>query len=120
MVVAAGTAQGETQENLGGRVDQVVELIVAVLFRVGRFVIPWSEPVVAGGNQILGRLIAFGQLIAGDLLEDKAFKWFVGIEGPDHVIAIAPCERFGGVALISVGLGVADEVEPVSQLTFAL
>ena len=54
VVVAAGAAEGQAQEDLGGRVDQVVELVVAVLFRVGRLVVPGAEPVVAGGDQGLG------------------------------------------------------------------
>ena len=64
--------------------------------------------------------LAFGQLIAGELLEDEPIEGLVGIEGADHVIAIPPGERLGGVALVAVGLGVPDQVEPVPRPALAV
>ena len=42
------------------------------------------------------------------------------LKAPDHVIAIPPGKRFGGVALVAVGLGVPYQVEPVPRPAFAV
>ena len=47
-------------------------------------------------------------------------KRLVGVEGADDVIAIAPDERLGGVALVAVAVRIADHVEPVSRPAFAI
>ena len=43
----------------------------------------------------------------------KLVVGLVVVEAADDVVAIAPGERLGAVALVAVGLGVADQVEPV-------
>ena len=70
--------------------------------------------------RVLGRAIAFRQLVAGELLEQEPIERLVGVESADHVIAIPPGERFGGVALVAVGLGIPDQVEPVPRPAFAV
>ncbi len=54
-----------------------------------------------------------GKLVAGELLADEAVVRLVVVERADDVVAVAPGARLGVVALVAVGLGEADEVEPV-------
>ena len=51
VIVAAGAVDRQPQEGLAGGGHDVVKPVVAELFPVGRFVIPHTEPVVAGGDQ---------------------------------------------------------------------
>lgn len=44
---------------------------------------------------------------------EESIVGLVLIEGPDHVIAIATGVGLGRIALVTVGLGVANQVEPV-------
>ena len=54
-----------------------------------------------------------GQLVAGELLADEAVVGLVVVERADDVVAVAPGVGLGVVALVAVGLGEPDEVEPV-------
>jgi len=54
------------------------------------------------------------------VLGEELVVWHIGVEGPHHVIAIAP--RIGDlvVELVPLRLGVADEIEPVPPPTLAV
>ena len=60
------------------------------------------------------------QLVAGQLLLDEAVVRLVLVEGVDDVIAVAPGERLFAVALVAVGLGVADHVQPEARPALAV
>ena len=111
MIVAAGAVDGQPEERLTGGGDEIVEPVVARLEPVGRLVVPEPEPVVAGGDKIVGGRI--GDLVAGELLEREAIERRVIIEGPDDVIAVAPGMGLVAVALEGVRLGIAHQIEPV-------
>ena len=51
--------------------------------------------------------------VAADVLDDELVVRQVDVEGADHVVAIAECVGDVVVELVSGGLGVADQVEPV-------
>src|SRR5437762_862569 len=53
------------------------------------------------------------EFIARDLLADKSIIRLVGIEGVDHVIAIAPDIRTGLIFLKAFALGVTSQVQPM-------
>ena len=53
------------------------------------------------------------QLVARQLLQDESVVGLVLAEGADDVVAVPPHQRLGTVPLVAVGLGVADQVEPV-------
>jgi hypothetical protein len=100
--------------------DHVVELVGAVLGRFERidFVVPGAEGVKAGGDERFVRGV--GQFIAGELLGDEAVVGFVGVQGGDDVVAIAPDAGLGAVALVAARVGVADQVEPVAGPALAI
>src|SRR5690606_1359146 len=50
---------------------------------------------------------------AGELFQQKAIERLVVVEGVDDPIAILPRERLDRVALVTVGFGKTDQVEPV-------
>ena len=57
--------------------------------------------------------VAFGQQVAGDLLDGELVERHVAVEGVDHPVAPAP-HRALAVALVAVGVGVAGGVEPAA------
>ena len=111
VIVAASAVDGQPEERLAGRGDEIVEPVVTRLEPVGRLVVPEAEAVVAGGDKIVGGRI--GDLVAGKLLEREPIKRRVGVEGPDDIVAVAPSMRLVAVALEGVGLGIAHQIEPV-------
>ena len=54
VVVAAGAVDRQAEERLPGGGDEVIEPVVPRLHAVGRLVVPEPEPVVAGGDQVVG------------------------------------------------------------------
>ena len=111
MVVAAGAVDRDAQEDLPRRRDDAVENVVAGQGLVGGFVVPDPQPVEARGDQRLGRVAV--DLVAGKLFVQEPVVGLVAVERIDHVVAIPPGERLGRVALVAVGLGVANQVQPV-------
>ena len=111
MVVAAGTVDGQAEKCLTGGGHNVIKLVVAVLQPVGRLVIPKPQPVIAGCNQAVGGRL--GQFITGKLLNHELVIGLVVVEGPDHIVAIPPGVRLVAVPLKAVGVGIANQIEPV-------
>src|SRR6185436_16963869 len=70
VVVAAGAAVGQAQENRTDGVSNVVEDLLAAENGVGQVAFVRPGAVEAGGN--LGGRVARIQLVAGDLLPDEA------------------------------------------------
>ena len=60
------------------------------------------------------------EFVAGELFGEKLVVGLVVVEGGDDVVAVAPGVRAVGVLTVSVGLGVADEVEPVAAPALAV
>ncbi len=50
VIMAAGTSQRDSQESGRGRSDHVVKLIVAVDHRLGRLIVPGTQPHKCGGD----------------------------------------------------------------------
>ena len=111
MVVTAGATQGQSQEDLGCGADDIVQLIESVGFRIGGFIVPGSQAEIPGGDHGLGRGVL--QLVSGQLLQHKAVKGLVPVEGPDHVVPVFPDVGLGAIPLVTVAFGVADQVQPV-------
>jgi hypothetical protein len=110
VLVAAGAADGQAEKCGGDGADVVVEIVVVGGFFIVGLVVPDAKAIEAGGDEgIVGDIFDF---IAGQLLADKLVVGFVLIECAYDVIAIAPGVGFFAVALVAVGLGVADDVEP--------
>ena len=58
--------------------------------------------------------------IAGDLLADETVEGHVVVDRPDHPIAVAPGVGLLVVALVAVGLGIPDDIEPVPRLSLTV
>ena len=116
--MAAGTIERHAEHRLANGGDDVVETIVAGLLGIDRFIIPDAQAIEARCDQRVG--IAGEKLIACQLFAQEAVERLILIEGTDDVIAIAPDVRLRVVALVAVGLGIADEVEPMPGPLFAV
>ncbi len=113
MVVAACATERDSQERGRGRAQHVVELIVAVDHRLGRLIVPGSQPQKCGGD--LGGSVGALDLIARQLLDQKPVVRLVLVEGVDHVVAVSPGVRLVAVALVAVGFGVTDDIQPMPR-----
>ena len=118
MVVAARAANGQAQEGRGSDPEHVVKLIVAVDPGIGRFIVPGAEAQKGGGDLRLG--IGAFEFITRQLLGEETVERLVLPEGLDHVIPVAPGVRFRSVALVTVGFGVANDIEPVAGPTLSV
>ena len=108
----------QAQEHFARGAHQIVEVFEQFLFGVDRFILPDAQTVIAGGDDRLGRDVV--QLVAGELLGDELVVRFVVVQGANHVVAITPYKGLGPVAFITVGLGVANQIEPMPAPAFAV
>src|SRR5947209_3683947 len=53
------------------------------------------------------------ELVAGDLFADQTVVRLVVVEGPDQIVAVVPGLGPQLIDPVAVGVGVADQVEPV-------
>ena len=116
--MAAGAVERQAQEHLAGGGDDIVQVFIELLHRVHRFVLPEAQAVEAGGDDVFGS--GRFQLVARQLLQDEAVVGLVLAEGADDIVAVAPDQGLGAVPLVAVGLGVADQVEPVPGPALAI
>ena len=56
----------------------------------------------------------FIQFVAGQLHGEELVIGHIGVEGVDHPVSIAPGSRLEAIPFITVGLGPANQVEPVT------
>ena len=118
VIVASGAVDRHAQDDLSGGGDDAIERIVSGLRPVGRFIVPDPQAVESRRDQGLGR--AGVDLVAGQLLADELVVRLVAVVGVDHIIAVAPGEGLGRVALVTVGLAEPDQVEPVPGPVLAI
>ncbi len=114
VIVAAGTAEGETENGLAERVDGVIDSEVEVAGDVEAEAARDGE--VAGGDDQLAPLFLrqLGrQDVAGDLLAEELVVGFIVVEGIDDVVAIAPGVGDGEVGGLAGRVGIAHDIEPV-------
>ena len=118
VIVAAGTADGETHEGEAGVLGDVVENFLALLHEIRGVDVFGVEAEQAGGDQ--GVVIVRLELVAGELLADEAVVGQVVVEGANHVVAIPVGVGAEAVFLEAFGFAVADDVEPVLRPAFAV
>ena len=88
MVVAAGAADAQPEEDLAGHVGDVVEDVGPLPAHVALVELVGPQPEIAGGDPQLG--IVGIELVAGKLLGQEAVVGLVGVERPDDIVAVAP------------------------------
>ena len=118
VVVAAGTAGGQAQEDGSVGID-LVDDVADIDFLFDRAPLAGRDvaAVEAGGDHLVGRRI--GQQVAGELFDDEPVERLVGVEGVDDPVAIGP-----GLAIVvevqAVGVAIAGGVEPESRHVLAI
>ena len=119
MIVAAGAADGEAEEDAAGGIDHVDTLFDQVdVFDLEEHVAVGADSVKAGAGAGFG--VVGVEFVAGDLLPDEAVVRFVFVERLDDVVAVAPGDEEVGVLFETGGIAVAGEVEPVASPFFAV
>ena len=87
MVMAAGTADAEAQEDASHRGSDIVEVILPTLGADHVVCFPGAQPVKTDGDF---PCVAGAQFIAGDLVSNKGIEGLVFVEDANDVIAIPP------------------------------
>ncbi len=113
VVVAAGTADRQTEERRADDVGPLREHLVAAEGDLGiaRVSPHRAEPVEDRRGLALG--IARLDLVAGDLLGQKPVERLVAVQAVDDVVAEPPRVGHSAVVLVAFGLGVPHDIEPV-------
>ena len=118
MVVTASTTDGDAEEDLRRRANDVVQLVRTVLLKVRRLIVPRTEPMKAGGDDRLQRGVR--QFVTSKLLNEESVIRLVGVEGRDHIVAIPPNVRLCSVPFIAVRLRIPYQIQPVPRPTLAI
>ncbi len=118
VVVAAGALEAKSEEDVGGGVGDFGEYQVPLAAGVAVvvFVDPVSEE--AGGDGCSG--VIGKEFVSGELFLQETVVGFVLIERLNNVIAVAPGIRAVEVGSVAVGIGVADEIQPMAGPAFAI
>ncbi len=132
MRVAAGTIHREREQTVPQHFDRVVQHSVVIERDIafGFVGLVAGRAEVTGGNQVFANLVGesrsmppIHQLVARQLLDEKAVVRLVGVEGADHVVAILPLafadEDAVCVRIESNRVRIADDVQPVPPPSLA-
>ena len=113
MIVAAGAADRQAQENRADRAGDLGQLGLPLDLGddVSADHLARTASAEAGGDQ--GVAIAGREVVAGELEHQEAIVGQIGVQGVDDPVAIAPGVGAFGVELEAVGVGVVSQVEPV-------
>ena len=124
MVVAAGAAERQPHEGLAGRVDLLVDDVGEefLLVPLGQDFGPHRQK--TGGREQLrpprrGHPL-FDEEITGQMRPQKGVEGLVSVESGDAPVAVAPGVAMGDVFIKPVGVGIADDVEPMPGLMLAV
>ncbi|MAT46754.1 MAG: hypothetical protein CMO35_04900 [Verrucomicrobiaceae bacterium] len=102
-----------SQHSFRGNAQVIIEVIEEMQKTIRRLVIPLHETVVTGCNHRLGR--RFLNLVPGQLLQEELVIGKIHVQRLNDIIPIAPDVRLVGVTLKSIGLSVANDIEPVPR-----
>ena len=118
VVVTPRALESQAQEDIAGGVGDV-----------GQHGVPLAGgvPVVVLVNaqaQVTGRDLGVGfvgvQFVAGQLFLHEAVVGLIGVERADHVVPVAPRGGAQVVGLVAIGIGVADQIQPMAGPAFAV
>ena len=118
VIVAARAIHRDAEERARRRIDDAVHVVGQRLLQVRHLVVPKPQSVEARRDERVE--IAIGKFVASDLRADKPRVRHVRVECAHHEIAVLPRGFLVAVALETVGVGVADEVEPVTSPLLAV
>ncbi len=117
VVVADGAIGGETEPDPGGGLDTVTG-VVGQVFLLDRAALVGGG--VASVESSGDELVVGGvrEEITGELFNRESVEGLVGVEGPDHPVAVRPHLPVI-VEVQTVGVGVAGGIKPVPAAMFA-
>ncbi len=115
VIMTASTAYGHSQEGPGGDIQLLIHHIDGQLCLIlfGQHL--WAQNQETGSEPLISpRLLIhrLGKQVPCDLLDQELIEGFVLVEGPDHVISIAPRLSEGEIFIETVGIGIAHQVQP--------
>ena len=110
VVVTAGTTDAHPQEDLTRDIGDVIKN-VGPLPAEAAVVFIGAQPKVASRHSELGPVRI--KLITGELLGQETVVRFVGVEGPDDIVAVTPGIGAKRILPVTVGLGIANKVKPM-------
>lgn len=118
MIVTAGAADGQTEEDQAGRLGDVVERDLSTQSLIVEIDHIGLATVEAGGDECRGFVRL--DFRPGDLKTNEAVVRQVAIERVDDPIAIAPGIGPNLIEFEAVGIGVTRQIEPVLSPAFAV
>ena len=124
VIVATGTAERQPHERLAGRVDLLVDDVGEefLLVSFGQDFGPHRQK-SGGGEQLRPPRRGHPLLdeeVTGQMSPEEGVERLVAVEGGDAPVAVAPGVAMGDVLIKPVGVGIADDVEPVPGLMLAV
>ncbi len=117
VVVTTRAIEGEPQDCLPHRRNNVIVLVEPSQKRIRWFVIPDAQSVESSRSQRFRRNPF--DLISRNLFSKKVSVGFVFIERRDHVVAVLVRIGFGIVPLETIRLCITDKVEPMPSPAFS-
>ena len=119
VVVARGAADRQSEEHGTRRIRAILDVLKAHFFfddavLVGRRVVPDES----GCDALIERGIR--QQVAGELLDCKLIERQIGVERPDHPVAVRPDAAAIIVVMQAVGVAVARRIEPIARAVLAV
>jgi hypothetical protein len=111
VVVAARAPDRQPEKSSAHRVRDFVQVVLPALLRHHVVGLVRSEAEEARGDEPIGAGV---DLIARDLLAKELVEGFVGVEGSQDVVSVAPQRETLGVDRKAVRVGITDDVEPVA------
>ena len=119
VIVTLRAVERDAEEDLRRRVDAIDHLLDAELLLIDAALAIGERVAMKARRHLLFERRPPHQ-IAGQLLDDELVIRQIAIEGVDHPVAIAPGVGPTSVFLITVAVGIACQVEPVSAPAFAI
>ena len=115
--MAAHTTQRHAEEGLADGVDLLVDNVHFQLPHVGLGQHAGAQSKKARRGE---GILASGQQIPRDLLDEKLIEGLVFVEGAHHIVAVTPGMTKRHVFVHPVGICIPGEIQPVTAPTFAV
>ncbi len=116
--MASRAADGVCEPDGAGGFSAIENGFVPELFLINAsFAVGQGLSMERGGEQLVGRWI--GEQVSGELFDGELIKRHVAVDGVDDPVAVAPSVWARAVFLVSVAVGVARLIEPVTAPALA-
>ncbi len=118
MVVTAGAPESEPEKGRAGRGHPIYNRLHAILLEIDTaFIVAGRIAMKAGGDELIDGWIR--QHVTGDLLDHELVERHIAVQSVDHPVAVLPHLAWC-VDGITVGIGIARHIEPVTAPSLAV